>query len=270
MSMGTRKKWRFRGMWVALPCGCGFAGRGGLRRGHGGEDRGNVIGPRVGGRWLGGPGRDLAARRADPAGSGGRGRRGAAVSALWVWLGWAPAMREGVLVGVRGGEQFTWAALGGRGVRPGVSGVCAGGVCGSLGEMGVPRRVGLLGAGVCGLRVRGAVRGVRREGLWQGCVVVWAVWGGPCRGARGCARWYVCVGHRVWSGEGGAGSGVAWGDVGLGLRVWCRCMCPLAAARLCGHLYVSYFEGKLAIFCGRGKDFADVCAILGNLLVGGG
>ena len=37
-------------------------------------------------------------------------------------------------------------------------------------------------------------------------------------------------------GQGGEGVRVAFGGVWLGLRVLCRCMCPLAAARLCGHL----------------------------------
>ena len=41
--------------------------------------------------------------------------------------------------------------LGAGGVRPGVSGVCAGGVCGSLGVVGVPCGVGLFAAGVCEL-----------------------------------------------------------------------------------------------------------------------
>ena len=85
-------------------------------------------------------------------------------------------------------------------------------------------------------QVWGAVGGVRPEGLWRACVVVWADGGGPCRGARGCTRWSACVGHQVGTGEGGAGVGVWWGGVGLGSRVLCPCLCSLAAARLCGHL----------------------------------
>ena len=116
MKIRTRRKWWFSGMWVALQCGrVRPCDPGSLCRGHGGEDGGRVLGPRVWGGWLGGPGRDLAARRSDPVGSGGRGRRGAAVSAFWVRLGWAPAMREGVSGGGRRGEQFMWAAFGGRG-----------------------------------------------------------------------------------------------------------------------------------------------------------
>ena len=102
-------------------------GRGGLRRGYCGEDGGQLLGLRVGGGWLEGPGCDLAARWADLVGSGGQGRHEAVVSAFRVRLGWAPAMCEGVRVGVRGGKQFVWAAFGGRGGRVwGFGGVCGG------------------------------------------------------------------------------------------------------------------------------------------------
>ena len=44
------------------------------------------------------------------------------------WLGRGPVMCEVVWVGVRGGEQFAWAAFRGRaGGGPWSSGVCAGG-----------------------------------------------------------------------------------------------------------------------------------------------
>ena len=161
----------------------------------------------------------------------------AAVFAFWARLGRAPAMRERVWVGVRGGEQFAWAAFEGRGVlglgfRGCVQGVCVVHLAGWVGR-GVwdsPRRV------CVGCWVWGAVRGVRREGLLRAFVVVWAGGGAPCRGARGCAQWWACVGHRVGSGEGWAGAGVVCGDVGLGSRVLCWRMCRLAVARLCVHL----------------------------------
>ena len=48
--------------------------------------------------------------------------------------------------------------------------------------------------------------------------------------ARGYAPWWACVGLRVSSERGGAWAGIVrWG-------VLCRCMCPLAAARLRGQL----------------------------------
>ena len=74
--MSMRRKWWFWGMWVALPCEqvqlCGPQRplvrplRGGWR-----------VCPRAAGwgRVAWGPSHDLAARRARPVGSGGRGRR---------------------------------------------------------------------------------------------------------------------------------------------------------------------------------------------------
>ena len=107
--------------------------------GHGGEDGGHVLGLYVGAGRLGGPGRDLPARWPDLAGSGGGGRRGAVAFSFQAWLRRGPAMCEVVWVCVRGGEQFAWAAFGGRGGGgPGSSEVCAGGVCGSLAAVGVP------------------------------------------------------------------------------------------------------------------------------------
>ena len=97
--------------------GGGLAGCGGLRRRHRGEDGGHFPGLRAGGGWLQGPGRDPARRGADVAGSGVRGRRGAAVSPEWVGLGSGPVIYEGVRVSVHGGVQFVRAAFGCRGGR---------------------------------------------------------------------------------------------------------------------------------------------------------
>ena len=145
--MRTRRKWWFWGMWVALPCGrvrlCGprRPPLWPLR-----EDGGHLLGLRVGSAWLEGPCRDLAAQWADLISGGGRGRCGAAVSALRVRLGWAPATREGMHVGVRGGEQFAWAAFGGReGSAWGFGGVCGG-------------RMRVTGQGGCAVGL-GALRG---------------------------------------------------------------------------------------------------------------
>ena len=49
------------------------------------------------------------------AAAAGEGRRGAVAFSFWAWLGRGPAMCEVVWVGVRGGEQFEWAAFRGRG-----------------------------------------------------------------------------------------------------------------------------------------------------------
>ena len=116
-----------------------------------------------------GSGGDLAPRRADPVGSGGGGRCRAAVSTFWAWLGSGPAMRQGVWVGVRGGEQFAWAAFRGRGGWAwGSGGVCEG-------RVRVTGRAGCaVGRGApCGGCVR-VVCGVGGEG--QG----WGLRGGVC------------------------------------------------------------------------------------------
>ena len=80
-----------------------------------GRMEGMSSGCRLGAGGLGGPGRDLAAERADLVGSGGGGRRGAVAFSSRAWLGRGPAMCEVVWVGVRGQEQSAWAAFRGRG-----------------------------------------------------------------------------------------------------------------------------------------------------------
>ena len=92
-----------------------------------GRMEGMSSGCRLGAGGWGGGGRDLAARRGDLVGSGGGGRRGAVAFSFWAWLGPGPAMCEVVWVGVRGGEQFAWAAFRGRGGWAWVFwGVCGG------------------------------------------------------------------------------------------------------------------------------------------------
>ena len=92
----------------ACLCGAGSAAA------TAGRMEGMSSGCRLGAGGLGGPGRDLVARRADLVGSSGGGRRGAVAFSCRAWLGRGPAMCEAVLVGVRGGEQFVWAAFRGR------------------------------------------------------------------------------------------------------------------------------------------------------------
>ena len=158
---------------------------------------------------------------------------------FWAWLGPGPAMCEVVWVGVRGGEQFAWAAFRGRGgVGLGVLGCVRGAWAGHWvgwacrGARSSSRRV------CVGCRVWGVVRGVWRVGVWRACAGVRAGGGGLCRGARGCARWWACVGLRLSSERGGAWAGIVRSVV---LR---RCMCPLAAARLRGQMLVGRFGGE--------------------------
>ena len=107
-----------------------------------------------------------------------------------------------------------------------VRGACAGNWAGwaCCGAWGSPRWV------CAGCWMWGVVRAVRRVGPWRACAVFRAGGGGPCCGARGCAHWWACVGRQLGSGGGGAWAGIARGGL------LCRCMCPLAAARLCGQL----------------------------------
>ena len=118
---------------------------------------------------------------------------------------------------------------------------------------------------VCaGCRVWVVVRGVRQVGPWRACAVFWAGGGGPCRGARGCARWWACVGLRVGSERGGAGARLRGGPCCVGVCVRSQRRACVVSCRPGGS------EEKLAIFCCRGKDFADKPAYLVHLLVSGG
>ena len=119
-------------------------------------------------------------------GSGGGGRRGAVAFSFWAWLGRGPAMCEVVWVGVRGGEQFAWAAFRGRGgVGLGLLGCVRGAWAGHWvvwacrGARGSPRLV------CAGCRVWGVLRGVGRVGVWRACAGVRAGGRGLCRGPGG-------------------------------------------------------------------------------------
>ena len=138
-------------------------------------------------------------------------------------------------------------------------------MCGPLGGVGVPRGMGLLSVGVCGL---------------------WSVGGGEGCPAGGSVRGVCCClggsGRPVSRGPGGARNGgrvwVSWWAArgegyGRGLRggVCCVGVCVRSQQRAC---VVSCrpggLEEKLAVFCCRGKDFADELAYLVDLFVSGG
>ena len=146
-------------------------------------------------------------------------------------LGWARVLQCAKSCGmVSAGGNSSRGLHSGAGVGGlGSSGVCVGGVGGPLGgwacrgARGSPRRL------CVGCRVWGAVKGVRRVSVWRACAVMQAGGGGPFLGARGCARWWACVGLRLSSERGGAWAGI------VRRGVLCRCMCPLAA-RLRGQL----------------------------------
>ena len=82
-------------------------------------------------------------------------------------------------------------------------------------------------------------------------------------------------GGRVWAaswGVGSEGQGRGWRR---GMWGWVRVCCVGACVRLQRRACVvtcrpGGLEGKLAVFCGRGKDFADKRAFLVHVLVSGG
>ena len=211
-----------------------------------GRMEGMSSGCRLGGGRLGGTGRDLAAGRADLVGSGGGGRRGSVAFSFWARLGPGPAMCEVVWVGVRGGEQFVWAAFRGRGGGPWSSGVCVGGVGGPLGGVGVPRGAGLPSAGVCGLSSVGGGEGCPAAGRVAGVCWCSGGWGRPVSRGPGVRAMVGVCGSPVEQREGGgmggdcaAGSAVsvyvsacrgalAWAVVGR--AVWRRSLLSSAAA----------------------------------------
>ena len=155
------------GLWAAASAAA-TAGRmegmsSGCRLGAGGW-RGPVVTRRPGGPiWLA------------AAGEGGVG--------LWPSpseLGWAGVLQCVRLYGLAsaGGNSSRGLHSGAGGVGPGSSGVCARGVGGPLGGMGVPRGAGLLSAGVCGLSSVGAGEGCLAGGCVAGVCWCSGGWGG--------------------------------------------------------------------------------------------
>ena len=98
---------------------------------------------------------------------------------LRAWLGRGPAMCEVVWAGVRGGGTVRMGCIWGPRGLPGLSGVCAGGVCGPLGGVGVPRGVGLPSVGVCGLSSVGGGEGCSAGGSVAGVCWCSGGWGRP-------------------------------------------------------------------------------------------
>ena len=161
-----------------------------------GRMEGMSSGCRLGAGGWGGP--VVTWRPGGPIWSAAAGKGGAG---LWLSpseLGWARVLQCARLCGLAsaGGNSSRGLHSGAGGGGPGSSGVCAGGVGGPLGAVGVPRGAGRgapLGGCVWAVDCWGVVRGVRRMGVWRACAGVRAGGGGPCRGARGCARWRVWV-----------------------------------------------------------------------------
>ena len=184
-------------------------------------------------------------------GSGGGGRRRAAVFSFWTSLGRGPAMCEVVWVGVRGGKTFAW-VFGGQG---GLAWVF----------WGVPLGVGLPAVGVCGLPGVGPGEGCPAGGSVAGVCCFVGGWGRPVSRGPGVR---AMVGVCGLPGGLRGGRGMGWDRAG---GVCCVGVCVGSQRRAC---VVSCrpggMEEKLAVFCGRGKDFADELAYLVHPLVSGG
>ena len=195
-----------------------------------GRMEGMSSGCRLGAGGWGGP--VVTWRPRGPIWSAAAGEGGAGLESSPSGLGWARVLQCARSCGLASAGWNSSRGLhsGAGGGGPGSSGVCAGAWAGHRvgwacrGARGSSRRV------CVGCRVWGVVKGFRRVGVWRACAGVRAGGGGPCRGARGCARWWACVGLRLSCERGGAWVGIVrW-------LVLCRCMCPLAAARFRGQL----------------------------------
>ena len=117
------------------------------------------------------------------------------------------------------------------GGEPRLSGVCGGGVCGPLGPVGVPWGVKLPSVAVCLLSSVGGGEGCTASGSLAGVCCCLGRWGRPVSRGPGM-RTLVGMCGSPGGRRGGRGIG---GDCAGG-GVLCRCMCPLAAARLCDQL----------------------------------
>ena len=169
-------------------------------------------------------------------------------------LGWAGLLQcvRACWLASAGGNSLRWLHSGARGLGPGVSGVCAGGVCGSLGGVGVQCGVGLLAAGVCGLPGVGGGEGRSAGGSVAGVCGCWGGSGRPLSRGPGLRAMMGVCGSPVgeWGGRGRGGGHVGGDEAGfacvvsvhvsacsgapvwslLGLAVWRRSLSSSAAA----------------------------------------
>ena len=174
----------------------------------------------------------VAWRPGGPIWSAAVGKRDAGRHSSSSGLGWAGVLQCVRLCGLASAGGSTWRGLhsGAGGAGPGSSGVCAGGVCGRLGGVGVPRGVGLTLMGVCGLSSVGGGEGCPEGRSMAGVCWCSGGWGRPVSRGPGVRTMVGVCGSPMSSERGGAWGVIArWG-------VLCRCICPLAAARLLAQL----------------------------------
>ena len=190
MRMRTRRKCWFLGdvgcaamqagaaLWAAAASAAAAAGR----------MEGIFSGCGLGAGGWGGPA--VTWRPGGPIQSAAVGGRGAGLRSPPSGLSWAWLLQCVRACGFVSTGRNRW-----RGLHSGAEGVGLGfwaylrGVCVGHEAAWMCREAWSSSRRVCaGCQVLGVVRGVRREGLWRACVVVWLVGGGLCRGAWGCAR----------------------------------------------------------------------------------
>ena len=171
-------------------------------------------------------------RPSGPISSAAAGEGGAGLWPSPSGLGWAGVLQCVRLCGLApaGGNSSRGLHSEAGGGGPGSSGLCAGGVCGPLGGVGVPRGAGFPSVGVCGLSSVGGGEGCPVAGSVAGVCWCSGGWGRPVSRGPGVRAMVGVCGSRGEQREVRAWAGIErWG-------VLCRCMCPLAAARLRGQL----------------------------------
>ena len=177
--------------------------------------------------------------------------------------GWAGVLQCVRLCGLAsaGGNSSRGLHSGAGGVGPGSSGVCAGALCGRLGGVGVPRGVGLPSVCVCGLPGVGGGEGCPVGVSVAGVCWCSGRWGKPVSRGPGVR---AMVGVCGSPGEQREGRGIG-GDCAAG------CAVSVCVSDRDGACVVSCRPGgseeKPAVFCCRGKDFADELPYLVDLLV---
>ena len=195
-----------------------------------GRMEGRSLGHRFGVGGWGGPA--VTWRPGRPIWSAAVGEGGAGLWSSPSGLGWGGVLQCVRLCGLAsaGGNSLRGLLPGAGGSGPGVPGVCAVGVCGSLGRMDVPWGVGLLAVGVCGMPGVGHGEVCLAGGSVAGVCCCLCGWGRPVSRSAGLRAMVGVCGLPGWK-QGGKDRGR---DRAGG--VLCRCMCPLAAARQCGNL----------------------------------
>ena len=168
------------------------------------------------------------------------------VISFWAWLRRVLQCVRPCGLAFAGGNSSRGLHSGAGGGGPGFSGVCAGGMCGPLGGMGMPWGVGLPSMGVCGLSSVGGGEGCPADGSVAGVCCCLGGWGRPVLWGPGLrAMVGVCRspgGQREGRGMGGDGAvgcvvsvyvsarsgALAWSVVGR--AVWRRSLPSSAAA----------------------------------------